>query len=369
MSVSLNRIVDVSVHVTNPVSVTSDFTQGLIIGNENEQLKGKIQVYSFYDYQSAMVTDGFATTDTTYKKAVAFFSQSPKASSLAIAGMNDSETYDEAFTRIRALSDKWYSFCFATDPTAEQTVAVAKLVDATEVPTVFYYHTSDENCLKASTTNIMSQLQAGKYERTFGWYSADELVDAAVMGMVSGRNSAKSNSAYTAAYKSLVGVTADNIGGGQLDNLVSYNGNAYTNFANKYDFTYPGISAGGFHVDEIYLIDSAKFYIQQYVVSGMMSVNKIPQTEDGISTICSFIQNACMKLNQIGLIAGGIWRGETVVDLENGDAISDGFMIQHGSIADQTADEKATRVSPPIYVALLASGAIEHVVIDVYVER
>lgn len=369
MSVALDRIVDVNIQVSNPAAVQSDFSLGLIIGNGNTQFKGKFKIYNHYDYQESMVADGFATTDPTYKKAVVYFSQNPKSRTLAVAGLNDAESIDAAFTRIRALNDRWYSFCYSTDPDEADALKVAALVEASNIPTQFILRTDDEICLSASTTQILSKLQASKYTRTYGFYSADVNVDAAVLGVICGLNSAKNNSAYTAAYKTLSGVEADSLTGDQLTNLTSYNGNAYTNFGNKYDFIYPGISSGGYHFDEIYLIDSAKFYIQQYVVSGMTSMLKVPQFEDGVSTIVSFIQNACMKLNQIGLIASGIWKADPVLDLETGDAVQDGFYIQYESVADQTAAEKASRISPPIYVALLASGAIEHIVIDVYVER
>lgn len=369
MSVSLDRIVDVNINVSNPAAIQSNFSLGLLIGNSNVKFKGKYKIYNHYDYQETMVADGFATTDETYKKAVAYFSQNPKAKTLAVAGLNDAEELADAFTRIRGLSDEWYSFCFVSDPTKEQALAVAALVEASAVPTQFFFRTTDDTCLKSGTQQVLSELQTKKYTRTFGFYGTDALIDAAVMGMVSGHNSAKNNSAYTAAYKNLIGVVADNLLGDQLTNLASYGGNAYTNFGNKYDFVYPGISSGGYHVDEIYLIDSAKFYIQQYVVAGMTSMLKVPQTEDGIATIAAFVQNACMKLNQIGLIASGIWKADSVLDLKTGDAISDGYYIQYGAIADQTASDKASRISPPIYVALLSSGAIEHVLIDVYVER
>lgn len=369
MSVSLDRIVDVNIKVSNPAAIQSNFSLGLLIGNSNAKFKGKYKIYNHYDYQESMVTDGFATTDATYKKAVVYFSQNPKAKTLAVAGLNDAEELADAFTRIRSLSSEWYSFCFVSDPTKEQTLAVAALVEASAVPTQFFFRTTDDTCLKSGTQQVLSELQTKKYTRTFGFYGTDALIDAAVMGMVSGHNSAKNNSAYTAAYKNLIGVVADNLAGDQLTNLASYGGNAYTNFGNKYDFTYPAISSGGYHIDEIYLIDSAKFYIQEYTVAGMTSMLKVPQTEDGIATISSFIQNACMKLNQIGLIASGVWKADSVLNLETGDAVPDGFYIQYGSVADQTAAEKASRVSPPIYVALLSSGAIEHVLIDVYVER
>ena len=39
------------------------------------------------------------------------------------------------------------------------------------------------------------------------------------------------------------------------------------------------------------------------------------------------------------------------------------------SIANQSALDRSERVSPPIYVALLSTGAIEHVVVSVYVNR
>ena len=58
-----------------------------------------------------------------------------------------------------------------------------------------------------------------------------------------------------------------------------------------------------------------------------------------------------------------------MLNLNTGDAVPDGFMIQSDTVASRTAAEKVSRVAPPIYVALISSGAIEHVVIDVYVER
>ena len=45
MSVALDRIVDVSIQVSNPAAIQSDFSLGLIIGNSNDQFKGKYKVY------------------------------------------------------------------------------------------------------------------------------------------------------------------------------------------------------------------------------------------------------------------------------------------------------------------------------------
>ena len=52
-----------------------------------------------------------------------------------------------------------------------------------------------------------------------------------------------------------------------------------------------------------------------------------------------------------------------------GDAIENGYLVQSDSIANQSAQDRNNRVSPPIYVALLSTGSIEHVVVSVYVNR
>lgn len=369
MSASLNNIVDVTVQVSSPSAISSDFNLGLIIAPYNATLVGQIKEYSYNNYQAQMAGDGFATTDAVYKKAVVYFSQNPKSSRLLVACLNENETSADGFTRIRAANDKFYSFCFASTLVAEDVAAVAALVETSEIPTVFYFVTTDDNCVEVGTDNVLKTLQTSAYTRTFGFFSTDENLDAAVVGIVSGLNSMNANSAYTAAYKSLVGVTATNLSDTQLSALASYNGNAYTAFGNSYNFIYPAISSGSYHVDDLFLIDAAEFLIQQEVVAGLVGSRKIPQTEAGVDMIASFVARACNTLNNIGLIAGGIWTGQEVQGLANGDAVENGYYIQAGSIADQSASEKASRVSPPIYVALISSGAIEHVVIQVFVNR
>lgn len=373
MSASLDKIVDVTINVSNPSLIASNFSLGLIISNDNDNFKGQYLMLDYNSYVSALAEVGFEVSSKTFLKATRYFSQNPKPAALLVAGMEDNETYPDAFTRIRNFDNDWYSFCFATDPTEAQVLSVAALVEGSSVPTQFYFRTNDMNCIKSDTQQVLSKLKDGKFTRTFGWYSDstydNEPVDAAVLGAVSGFNSAKNNSAYTFAYKELVGVSAEDISDAELGNLLDYNGNVYVNFGNKYKFTYPAISSGGYHVDEVYLIDAAKFFIQQYTIAGMTKLRKVPYTEDGVETIVSFIQQACMKLNQIGLIAGGIWKSEPILNLQTGDAVPDGFMIQSETVASRTESEKASRIAPPIYVALISSGAIEHVLIDVYVER
>lgn len=376
MSVSLNEIVSVNVYANDPSTVSSNFNLGLIIGDSGKLTAGKqLVIYSQKTWKTAMTSDGFANTDPEYKAVEAYFGQSEISSEVAVADiLNDS--VDAAVTKLRNLNDKWYNFCFAlTDPdtklTDENINKIAAAVDTFAVPTIFYFSSNDANCIAPNQENIFSKLKAKGYKRTFGYYdsSADRLICPAVVGLVSAFNSMKSNSAYTLAYKTLNGVTANDLNDTQIAALVSYNGNAYTTFGATYSFTYPCISFGDYHPDEIYLVDAAKYLIQQRVVEGLTSKKIVPQTEDGVSQIIAFAARACNQLLDMGVIASGIWTGEPVKDLNTGDAIANGYVIQSDSISSQSAEDRLARKSPAIYVCLKGSGAIEHVVISVYVNR
>lgn len=370
MSSSLNKIVDVSVRISSPATISSDFNLGLVIDNRADSpIENEVKEYSYSNYQTQMVADGFATTDDAYKKAVVYFSQSEKSSRLLVAGTGAAEAADAAFTRIRNANDKWYCFCYAATVEDANVAKVAALVESAKIPTIYFVGSSDEKLIQASTTNIAKTLQTSNYTRTFVFYSEDTGIDAGMVGLISGLNSMKANSAYTAAYKTLVGVVASDLSDTQLEILTGYNGNAFTKFGNSYQFTYPCVSAGSYHVDELYLVDAATFLIQQEVVSGLVSTKKVPQTESGVDMLVAFAARACNTLNSIGLISGGIWKGEDVLNLTSGNAVENGYYIEAETIESQSTADRASRVSPPIYVALLATGAIEHVVISVIVER
>lgn len=368
MSISLNTIVDVDVQVTTPSAVSSDFTLGLIVGNSEAIKDDVVKVYSYQSFRASMIADGFTTESPEYIAAGIYFSQSPHPASVAIGAIGDS-TPAVALTTIRSMNEAFYSVSFAMELTDEQIKDVAAAVEKFSIPTIFYYYTSDNNALVDGQDNIIKALKDLSYTRCIGFFAQDYKTTCAVIGLVSSLSSLDVNSAYTAAYKVLVGVNATPLNDVQLNTLVGYNGNAYTNFGNRYNFTYPVISANGYHADELFLIDAARSLIQQYTVAGMVSMKKVPMTESGVEAISSFVAAGCEVLASAGFISSGVWTGSQVLNLNNGDAVENGYVIQTGSVADLSAADRAARKSPPIYVCLLASGAIEHVVIRVYVNR
>ena len=370
MSVSLNVIVDVNVEVSNPTTISSDFNLGLVIGNSTVlTAQNRVRLYSRDTFQTQMVSDGFTTASPEYKAAVAYFGQSPAPATLAVGVQLAEETTLQAITACRAFNENVYAISFATETQDTDIPGIAAAVEAFGSPTIFFYQTKDENCLEAGQTNVMKTLMESSYNRSCGFYSTQANFINGLMGVVCGLNSMQANSAYTLAYKSVTGFTPEAINDVQLSALASCNGNVYCQFGRRYNFVYPGVMAGGYHADEQFLIDAIYFLVQQNTVAGLVSRRVVPQTESGVTDIISFITNGCEALRVVGFIATGIWTGGDVLELTSGDAVPGGYLIQAGSLAEQSAEDRKARKSPPIYVALKASGAIEHVVVRVYVNQ
>lgn len=367
MSASLSNIVDVSVQVSSTSAITSDFTLGLIVGKTKQPAQASLTVYDVETYASSMAADGYTSSDPEYISVQRYFGQNPRASKVAVGQMaytsGEYQTPANAFAAFREINNLFYGVALADSytETMANIIAWGNVVEASAYPAVFFFDYNDASSDWQNITGL-------NLSRTFGFAtSTNQKLSAAALGLISGLNSMDVNSAYTAAYKTLAGVTADDYSNTQINDFEQDNINVYAKFGRTYSFTYPFVSIDGTHMDEIFLVDIAKFLIQENVVNGLVSQRKVPQTESGLATIVGYISRACNEIANMGFIAGGIWRGEQVASLKNGDAVQNGYYIASMPIASQSAADRAARRTPPIYVALLSSGAIEHVIIRVFV--
>lgn len=370
MSASLNNIVDVTVNVSNPSVISSNFNLGLIIGkNTVISTQDRVRRYTYNTYTDQMIADGFKTTDPLYLAVQAYFSQQPVSNAVLIGTQGSSESLVSAITACRAANENFFGFTFAEETTDSNIAAVAQAVEGFTIPTYFFFSTKDSNCLAPATANILDTLKKAGYNYTCGSYSTKPYFTSALLGLFSGLNSMQANSAYSMAYKTLVGIVPENLTNAQLNALESYNGNAYISVGSSYQLLMNGVSSSGYHIDEIYFICAAKFLIQENTVAGLVNRRKVPQTESGLADIINYISRGCYGLASIGMIGSGIWNGETIMGLNAGDAISGGYKIMSGTMAEQSAADRAARRTPPIYVCLKGTGAIEHVVIQVSIDR
>lgn len=372
MAISVNNVVDVSVEISSPLGVVTDFDLGLIIGKSTViNTTDRVKLYNRNNYMQAMATDGFENTDPEYLAAQAYFSQNTTSSRVLIGVQGGEETLTQAATACRNANDQFYGFCFAEATEDDDIPDVAAAVEAYTIPTVFFYATTDEKCKQTGQqeTCVMGKLQAQNYDRTCGTFSTQEYFCAALLGLFSGYNTLETNSNYTLAFKQLVGASPENVSDVEYANILNYGGNVYVNMGRTRQMYMKGLVSSGKHVDEIFFIDIAKYLIQEYTLNGLVSKKAIPQTESGMNAVINFISQACNKLADMGFIADGIWNGDTIKDLSTGDSIQGGYKIMADSIASQSQQDREQRKAPPIYVCLKGAGAIESVVIRAYVNR
>ncbi len=285
-----------------------------------------------------------------------------------------SETPLEAFTACRQADGEWYIGVICADMTDTQILEVAQYTESCTPDSMFAFTTAEPEVTDPNDGGIFSQLQSRMYRRSIGQYStADPDAIAAIVGWAMGAMTGTANSAYTLAYKSEVGVQAENyvqtFTTNKVNAVKSFNGNVYINRGSYYNIFEEGKVFDGSWFDEIIYLDKFKNDCQLTIMDLLVQNNKLPQTESGMSRIKNAIKIECDSLQRIGFVAPGVWKAGDMLDLKYGDTLPNGYIIQSEPINDQSQADRDARIAPPIYVSLKLAGAIHHVTVQVDVNR
>ena len=277
------------------------------------------------------------------------------------------ETITEYLTACRQANDEWYCVNVCSTLTDSEIIAGAQYCESCSPSALFCFTTSEADALTANP-NIFASLKTLGLRRCFGQYSTQHL-DAvcAIIGWAMGIIT--KNVSFTLAYKPEIGVPVESaITKTGFTHLDSNNGNVYDQ-RGSYNIFEQGKMADGSYFDEIIQLDKYQLLIQNAVMDLLTTNSKIPQTEDGITLIISTINKICNDMFSAGFIAGGVWKGKKILNLETGDSIPNGYLVQAESIDSQSQVDREARKAPPIYVSLKLAGAIHYVTIIIDVNR
>jgi hypothetical protein len=260
------------------------------------------------------------------------------------------------------------------DITDTQILEVAAYNESCTPDSVFAFTTAAEEVTDPNDGGVFSQLQSLMYRWTIGQYStAHPDAIAAIVGWAMGAMTGTANSAYTLAYKSEVGVQAENyvqtFPTNKVNAVKSFNGNVYINRGTYYNIFEEGKVFDGSWFDEIIFLDKFKNDCQLALMDILTADPKVPQTEAGMGRLKNALVGECENIYNIGFIAGGVWKSRDMLDLKYGDTLPRGYLIQSEPIDGQTQADRDARKAPPIYVALKLAGAIHHVTVQVDVNR
>lgn len=362
----IDDIVKVVVSTAGAAKPRDGFNVGLIVGKSTHiSTADRCKVYSGLD---AMLEDGFAITDPEYKAATLYFAADPAPSKVVIGVCGADESWVEAITACKAANNSWYAvYCAAADGLAlADHQAVATYVES--LVASYFYDDDEDADLTDVETDVFSVIMKLSLKRAFGIFSRTVYAGAAAMGFAMGANDGTVNSAYTMAYKTLAGVTPDDLNETQVANLQKKNANYYVVRGGSYNVLEKGVTANGTWFDELIGLDQLSNDMQIGCMDVLASTKtKVPYTDAGAMQFVLACNEACENAVARGFLAPGVWTGNSVLDLEKGDTLDAGYMCQAEPVADQPASDKALRICPPIYACVLIAGAIHAVVVKVFV--
>ncbi len=365
----LNDIINIIVSASAVSTALAGFNIGLIVGDSTViSASDRTKEYAADTALADMLKDGFVSTDPEYKAASFYLSQSPRPDRVIIGRWDTSgtETITEALTACRAKNTNWYAFtvCEAT----KATVLLAAAWAETATPKVaYFYTTADADAKAGNSENVFQTLKDLSYSRSLGLYSATVDAVASIMGYAMGANTRLANSAYTLAYKKLVGVSADDLEAADVTIIKADNGNVYVNRGNTYNLFESGIMANGKFFDELINTDMLVNDIQLGIMDLLASVAKVPQTEAGVSQLVGAITTACASGTERGFLSTGTWTLPSFKSVKTGDMLPNGYTILADPISSQSAADRANRLAPPIYVLCKEAGAIHSLKIQITV--
>ena len=286
------------------------------------------------------------------------------------------ETPLQAISACRLASTAWYAAVVLT-ATDSDSIAIGEWAQAITPASMYMYTTSSAASLNGTTGNVLSTLKAGSYNRALGIYSTTQSGSApnniyaavAVMGVAMGLNTGLANSFYTLKFKSLVGIVTEPLDPPQQSNIEGNNGNLYLNYADSYNWVEQGVVANGQFFDEIINLDMLATDYQFSVVDLLVSNNSAPLDDSGQSQILGAVDGANQRAAVRGFLAGGTWRGVTILNLTAGNALPNGYLSQSPAYSTLTQAQLDARQAAPVYVAIIEAGAIHSVMIGVYVQR
>lgn len=364
---NVDKIVNVNVTISPSVTAKNTFGTGLILG-KSARIPKEERIRR-YRALSEMLEDHFAATDPEYLAATAYFAQRLRPEYVYIGGISTGETVIDALEDCMNHDSAWYGVYICGADKAD-IPSVVKWMDGMNL--TLFYGTNESDALDASSdSDILSAVKKLNVNNGFGIYSADEYTPAAVMGLAMGMNDGSDGSAFAMAYKGLNGIEPDRLTNDQISAIKGKNGNVYIARVGGYRLIEQGVSCDGTPFDEVLGLHQLAGEIQSAVMDLLSSarVRKIPYTDEGTLQIVTAVASACARARSRGFITPGVWEADPVLELNTGDAMSEGYYVAAEPVGTQNADDRKNRIAPPIYVCIKLAGAIEFAVINVTVER
>lgn len=299
----------------------------------------------YYSSLTEMVAEGWLTTDDAYMMAEKLLAQNPKVSRFMVARHDSGDaTYAAALNAIAAEQSDWYVLLAATVTKAD-VLAIAAWVEAEKK--LYLTRSAEAEVLDPNDVDdIATGLKGLGYERTTVIYhglvsAVDQYADAAWAGECLPFDPGS----QTWAFKTLAGVTADNLTTANANAVFGKNANTYQ-VKGGVSITREGKVSSGEYIDIIRGLDWLEARLQETIYSLLVNKRKVPYDDSGITLIAAAVDGVLDEAERAGVLIPG------------------SGVVTAPKYADISSANKIARNLPDINFTGLLQGAIQKVRIE-----
>lgn len=364
MQLALSNIVNISVSQT-PAGIGALNTSNLALFTD-ETPGGSFPAagYSIYLSPSDVATD-FGSSSTTYKMANAVFSQQPNILAnngyLVVIKLDAGETLEDAILRTKDTVQ--YFGIMSTDIQAEADMLDAAATVQSMQKIAFFV---SKDSADVETGGMLDLLRSGGFSHSRGLYygSATDLDALLMMASYAGRglstNFAGSNTTQTMQLKDLIGVQPDSSMTQTIYNNCQLAGvDVYASIQGVAKVLTSGANQ---FFDDVY---NLQWFIISLQVAGFnflaQSSTKVPQTENGMSSLKSAYRIVCEQAVNNQYVAPGSWTSPTTFGSQPdflANIVQRGYYIYSQPVAQQSAVDREDRKAPLVQIAIKQAGAV-----------
>ncbi|MCK5609860.1 DUF3383 family protein [Candidatus Pacearchaeota archaeon] len=251
-----------------------------------------------------------------------------------------SDTMANDLAAIKTENNDWYGLLLTSRTLADQTAAAAWVQTNKKFAG---FGSADVNIINTTdagdTTTLAAVLKAASYTRSYAFYSgsaATQYPESALFGVILPKNPGS----YTTMFKTLAGITVDDLTDTQITNATDKYCMIYTTIGGV-NMTQEGQTADSEYIDVIIFIDWLEAEIVANVFGDFVNQDKVPYTDAGAGAIEGDVK-AALKL--------GVER--------EGLAEDPPYTTSVPLVADVSTSDKANRLLPDVEFGATLSGAI-----------
>ena len=300
-------------------------------------------------------TDGTLTLTST---GSVDFSVTKETTNITL-DLTTAETLTAALTAVNDADRDWYGLATYThDGDSIEVASGAFASDIEEVAAyaeankrIYGYATANADDKTTAQTGIGAVLQAKALDRTFGLWSGNAGVgaaDATEYGEAAwfGDRFPSDPGSSTWAFKTLSGITVDNLTSTESQNAATNGLNTYERIGGV-NVTRDGIMASGEYIDIMRGVDWLEARMSERIYSRLVNLPKIPYTDAGIAIIEAEIRAQLQEGVAAGLLTDEV-----------------PFVITVPKAAEVAANDKANRLLQDIEFEATLAGAVHKVVVQ-----